>query len=128
MLFDLQIFSGGVYPPSPTLPRSFNVNGLWAAWPLLKSCIPGKIDMVRVRSSNFACACSAVTSLVPLERKETQLFFWYKFEKKYVGTRAPPSFFGLLGTSFRSFAEDRAKRPVGMKARLARSLGGFCTL
>ena len=31
-------------------PRSFNVYGLWAAWPLLKSRIPGKIDMVPVRS------------------------------------------------------------------------------
>ena len=31
-------------------PRSFNVYGLWAVWPLLKSRIPGKIDMVRVRS------------------------------------------------------------------------------
>ena len=30
--------------------RSFNVYGLWAAWPLLKSRIPGKIDMVPVRS------------------------------------------------------------------------------
>ena len=36
--------------PGDSAPRSFNVYGLWAAWPLLKSRIPGKTDMVRVRS------------------------------------------------------------------------------
>ena len=61
-------------------------------------------------------------------KKRDSAVFWYKFEKnrsKCVGTRAPPSFFSLLGTIFWPFAEDRAKRPTGMKARLARSLGGF---
>ena len=37
-----------------------------------------------------------------------------------MGTRAPPSFFGLLGKIVRSFGEERAKRPMGMKARFAR--------
>ena len=34
-------------------PHSFYAHGLWAAWPLWKARIPGKLDMVRVRSKYF---------------------------------------------------------------------------
>ena len=77
--------------------------------------------------NNFACARSSVTSLVPLERKETQPFFGTSLKKsvKVCGYTSSAKFFGLLGKIVRSFGEDRVKRPMGMKARLTRSLGGF---
>ena len=42
---------------------------------------PLNLTLSELDRSNFACARSAVASLVPLERRETQPFFWYEFEK-----------------------------------------------
>ena len=104
---------------------AFSLRGLY--W---NPASPVKLTWSELDRSNFACARSAVTSLVLLERKETraQPFFWYRFERnrwKCVGSRAPPSRFGLLGKPFRSFGGDRAKWPMDMKGRLARCLGIF---
>ena len=83
-------------------PRSFNVYGLWAVWPLLKSRIPGKIDMVRLRSKYFCVRTQhSYKSLgtVGKKRDVAGFFFGTSLKKnrwKCVGTRTPQSQFALL--------------------------------
>ena len=108
----------------PSMYTAYGPRGLY--W---NPASPVKLTWSELDRSNFACARSTVKSLVPLERKETQPFFVQVWKKsvKVCGYTSSAKFFGLLGKIVRSFVGDRAKRPMGMKARLARSLGGFCT-
>ena len=109
-------------------PRSFNVYGLWAAWPLWKSGCPGKFDMVLVRSQYLSDRrlCDHETGIVGL--KELWAVFSIKFEKnrsKRVSIPTPESKAGSFGRATSNtfkLLSVRKETPHGVVALRKRSL------